>query len=212
MALAATHIKFALDVKGKYHVQDMGRYLIGTIYPDSRYITGIKRELTHGDYLLSSQFASDDFKKGWSVHFVCDKVFNKITDKDFSEFLISGAPANFGTDWWINKTAIKILLDIEILKKIDIKQYLPMLNLVENPNGESIEDMRYSNSLTQKLYIKEKVTIEDIGIMFLKLGIKKELIKGVVRKSTEYSTMPDFSIRINNLYESMLALAAKINL
>ncbi|MEK7102418.1 MAG: hypothetical protein AAB912_02170, partial [Patescibacteria group bacterium] len=104
MPLEATHIKFALDVQDKYSVQDVGKYLSGTIYPDSRYVTKIDRALTHGDYLLSPDFAIDDFKRGWATHFVCDKLFNKITDKNFPEYFNEQTRAGSETEWWINKT------------------------------------------------------------------------------------------------------------
>lgn len=41
MALEGTHIRFALDVGDKYNIKDLGKYISGTLYPDSRYITGI---------------------------------------------------------------------------------------------------------------------------------------------------------------------------
>ena len=68
MALEATHIRFALDLKDKYQVKDLEKYISGTIYPDSRYVSEIGRELTHPkDYLDWDIFAVDDFKKGFEI-------------------------------------------------------------------------------------------------------------------------------------------------
>lgn len=47
MSLGATHIRFALDLRDRYQVQDIEKYLSGTIYSDSRYVTKIDRNLTH---------------------------------------------------------------------------------------------------------------------------------------------------------------------
>lgn len=47
MALEASHIRFALDLKDKYSIQDVQKLVSGTVYPDSRYATKIDRQLTH---------------------------------------------------------------------------------------------------------------------------------------------------------------------
>ena len=47
MALEATHIRFAYDLKEKYKITDLEKYISGLIYPDSRYIrssVGISNE------------------------------------------------------------------------------------------------------------------------------------------------------------------------
>ena len=49
MALEATHMRFALDLKNKYQVRNIKKYIVGTIYPDSRYLSGIDRTLTHSE-------------------------------------------------------------------------------------------------------------------------------------------------------------------
>ncbi len=61
MSLEATHIRFALDLKDKYRVQAIEKYISGTTYPDSRYVTKIDRGLTHNDDILTPGFAKDDF-------------------------------------------------------------------------------------------------------------------------------------------------------
>ena len=58
MAFTATHIKFALDFKDKYDIKDLSHYLSGAIYPDSRYVTGIDRNLTHNSDLHRSSWVA----------------------------------------------------------------------------------------------------------------------------------------------------------
>lgn len=205
MPLEATHIKFALDLKDKYLIQDVGKYLSGTIYPDSRYITKIDRELTHGDYLLSPDFASNDFKKGWAVHFVCDRLFNKITDKNFPEYFNKKTLAGLDTKLWMNKTVLKIILDIEVLKKIDIQQYLPMLDYIENPNDEPIEKIKLYNRIIQELYGKKEITFKDIEKMWVELGVEEKLAGEITKKSGEFAGNPLLIQKIRGLYDTMLA-------
>jgi hypothetical protein len=47
MALEATHIRFALDLKDTYGVNDVHAFVSGAVYPDSRYVMGIDRIATH---------------------------------------------------------------------------------------------------------------------------------------------------------------------
>ena len=57
MALEATHIRFAFDLKDVYDVSDIDAFVSGSIYPDSRYVTGIDRLATHPEgYLNDPEF------------------------------------------------------------------------------------------------------------------------------------------------------------
>jgi len=208
MPLGATHIKFALDFREKQQVVDLDKYLSGSVYPDSRYITKIERELTHNKDLLLPNFGTSDFKKGWAMHFVCDRAFNKITDRIFSELFSIRDKTEYGTDWWINKTVIKVILDVEVLKKFEIQQYLSALDYVENPNNESIDQLKLYNRLMQDLYSKNSVSIEDVGKMLLKLGIEENLVKKVTQKSREEANKQEFITRINDLFNEMLSLGS----
>ena len=113
MALEATHIRFALDVKDEYNISSLEKYLSGTIYPDSRYITCSDRDLTHSDGLLSLDFAKDDFRKGWYIHLVCDKVQAIVKEE-------SRVSSSNKTDDWVLSTAIKNIQDIKDVQCFDI--------------------------------------------------------------------------------------------
>ena len=56
MALAATHIRLAIDMAGRYPIKRFSEFISGTIYPDSRWLTGIDRDLTHGPALFAKGF------------------------------------------------------------------------------------------------------------------------------------------------------------
>ena len=79
MALEATHIRLAFDLKERYGVKDVKRYIAGTIYPDSRYVAHIDRMATYPeDYLDWDLNRMDDFKKGWFVHLFADHVQYRV--------------------------------------------------------------------------------------------------------------------------------------
>ena len=79
MALEATHIRYALDNKDRFDVSDETKYVSGTVYPDSRYPTGIARTLTHDDSQMQKNFwSNDDFRKGWAAHLLYDKIQQSV--------------------------------------------------------------------------------------------------------------------------------------
>lgn len=208
MALEATHIKFALDIKEHYQVENLFHYLSGTIYPDSRYITKIDRRLCHNDGVLSSNFAYTDFKKGWAVHYLCDLVQNKAMDLLVPEVLKVEGTDTWGTPWWIHKTAIKNIMDINIFTQFDIQPYLPMLDYVETPHDEPVEQIKKYNKIIQNLYKdKREITIEDIQQMWIDLGIGEEMALKVVEKTKEFMAERNIIEKINDLYKQMLRLS-----
>jgi hypothetical protein len=116
MSLGATHIRFALDVKEEYKIKDLEKYISGVIYPDSRYITGIDRNLTHAHDLF---VADSDFKRGWQVHLICDEV-QEAKRKE----LLPDLYKDKNIDPWITNTAIKIIQDIDDFEAFNIQDYL----------------------------------------------------------------------------------------
>ena len=103
MALEVTHIRFALDILERYQVNSLREYLSGTIYPDSRYVTRIDRNLTHNKHILGQHFSQSDFTSGWQVHCICDEVQRDVHQKLFPDFHTYG-----GSKKWIYLTALKL--------------------------------------------------------------------------------------------------------
>ncbi|MFA6421916.1 MAG: hypothetical protein WCV92_00730 [Candidatus Buchananbacteria bacterium] len=101
MSFEVTHIHFAVDLKEHYQIKDIKSYILGSIYPDSRYITKVDRELAHSKESLSDSFIDSDFKKGWQAHCVCDSIYDRLETELFGEF-----------DDAILRNAIKIVADI----------------------------------------------------------------------------------------------------
>ncbi len=200
MALEGTHIRFALDVKDKYQVSDLGKYLSGAIYPDSRYVSVIDRELTHpADYSTWDVLKIDDFKKGWFVHLFYDEMQYQW----MSRFMPELGEGPQGSPAWVRRTAVKNLQDIDDVLKFDIKAYLPLLDHVENPNGENIEGLRKYNRAVQDLYSKP-VNNDDLILFWETLGQSGELEDQIKHAAEEYMQNQDMMGRIRKIYEETL--------
>ena len=184
MPLEATHIRFALDLQDKYEIKDLRQYISGAVYPDSRYITGIDRKLTHDDRCLLPEFAADDFKKGWQTHKICDHTYDIVRKRLFPDLF----PGNFdfySHQDWIISTAMKIIYDIEDMQSFDIQKYLNCLEYASNPNNEDISAVKEYNKILIDLYKNKKaITIEDSINMWKALG-QDESICAELRKTTE---------------------------
>ncbi len=166
MALECSHIRFAVDVKDQFDVKEMKRYISGTIYPDSRYITGIDKNLTHDkNFLKETFYKDDDFKKGWAVHLICDKIQRIIMEQIFPDIL---SKKNFqSSELWITRAAIKVVQDILDFKKFDIQNYLHYLKHVETPNNESLDQLKEYNQIFIDTYKdKEEIAIIDEYMMW----------------------------------------------
>ncbi len=202
MALEATHIKFALDVKDKYGVLDLKRYISGTIYPDSRYISKINRQLTHRNEMLDPNLAADDFLRGWAVHVLCDKVQSEVFIEVFSDYLSEKDTEQY----WIESTALKILLDIYVLKNFDIQPYLHYLDHVETRSCEPEKFLHEYNDLIRNLY-KDKIfpTIEDYSGMWKDFDLDEDLANSVIDKVIGFQKVKE----INESFEKVYSMIVK---
>jgi hypothetical protein len=204
MSLAATHIRFSLATKDKYKIKNLEQYISGAVYPDSRYVTNIDRNLTHNEDLLAPGWANTDFKKGWQSHFVCDVMFNKTKRVIFPEvnFKKEGCEKD-----WIISSAIKIIQDIDDMQNFFIQDYLGFLNYTENPNGEDLNKVKESNQLIKTLYLNKKIcTVEEYGQLYKVCGISDDLVYRIVGKARELSTDKNKVKKIKSIYSLMLNL------
>jgi len=205
MALEATHLRFALDIKDKYQVQDVRKYVSGAIYPDSRYITKIDRHLTHPeDFMDWDVLKLDDFRKGWFVHLLYDKIQWKVTMDKFPEIFASNDTSQ-GGERWVKHTALKILQDIDDVTKFDITKYLPDLDYVENLCGEDIQKLKAYNNIFQRMYANPKqVNIDSCYEMWKEFGIGDELADKVKATAEQYSKDPKAMGLLYQIYPETL--------
>ena len=207
MPSEATHIRFALDLKSKYAVRDVGEYIRGTVYPDSRYMTGISRELTHPENFMDWDVAvADDFKKGWFVHLLGDAIWTQLLPELLPEAL-EGTKGQ-GSETWIKSTAIKILLDINDAKKCDILSCLPYLNRAENPNGEDMKTMEEYHRALQAAYANpQNINIESSDTLWTAFRVPEMLSRKVKQKAAEYGRDERVMEKVRRIYPNMILSA-----
>ena len=206
MALIATHIRFALDLKDKYQVSDLGKYVSGTIYPDSRYVTGVERKITHPQGYELELVKKDDFRKGWGVHLLCDKVQKEITKEKFPEiFIQAGADQGQGSDLWIRLTTLKIIQDIDDVSKYDIVKYLPLLDYIEAANGEDRAKLLEYNKIFQGMYVNPSTdSIQSQYGMWKAFGIGEEMARKVKIQAEKYKADNGVTSLVHEIYSEML--------
>ena len=134
MALPATHIRFAAAIADRLAISDLNAYFSGTLYPDSRWVSGIARNQTHDHRFLGPDFPSDDFTRGWHVHCVCDRIQAEIHDELLGDLSTMTANAR-----WVRLSAAKVVQDMHDAANAQLSQHLSMLTCRRTPNGESGE-------------------------------------------------------------------------
>lgn len=204
MALEATHIRFALDLKDKYRISEIEKYIAGTIYPDSRYVTGIERSLTHpADYSEWRSESLSDFKKGWMIHLLVDKMQWRVTKERLPE--VFEGKAGQGSEVWIKHTAIKILQDIDDVNKFDIRPYLSVFEYAENPNGENIDVIRKYNKIFFAMYAEpSKVDIDSCYWMWKEFGIEEALASKIKAQAESYMNDRNVMTQVKEIYQDVL--------
>lgn len=204
MALEATHIRYALDIQDKLGVVNLEHYISGTLYPDSRYISAVSRDLTHPEELLNKDPAMlTDFQKGWLAHLVCDNAMRQVTRNELPEVFTE--PDN--KDTWVRLTALKILQDIDDAQQFPLKNYLPYFDYAENPNGENLSEVLQFNKIFQILYVEpKKLEILSYNIMLEESHIEQKLATEVIKQTQSYQTNKRVMSFIQTCYQKMLSI------
>ena len=182
MSLEATHLRFSLEIKNDLDVIDLEKFVAGVIYPDSRYITGIRRSLTHSlDYFVGRKNLSD-FQKGWLSHIIGDKIFKEVMEDKFGDMILFD---DVGERWPVI-TAIKIIQDIEDFLFFDIQSIIDYLDYYEIHFSEDERKVIAYSDIIKNLYKgREKVTVEECLSMWEKLGMNREEIALLRKKIIE---------------------------
>lgn len=208
MALPVTHIQFAVDLESELDITHRDAYISGTVYPDSRYVSGIDRTSTHYAGLIDYIFSDDDFLNGWAVHFLCDQVQKDVFEESFSDLMSTYEPGS--EEWWIAFTALKILQDVALAQSFRIAPYTKHLDHVDARAGEQVELVQRYNQALQSVYADgEAVTIED-GLTFWEtLGLDDALIDQLRVRAAELNTS-DMMNRLQECYTKMIEKAMNV--
>lgn len=202
MALEASHIRIAFDTKNTYHITDLPAYLSGTIYPDSRYITGIDRSLTHP---TDKQAWTTNFEKGWLAHLRYDETQRSEIKLVLTQFDQMPDPTD-GLNTWINTTAIKIIQDIEDAKSLESTNLFSQLSHLENPNNEDVEIIKKYHLLISTLYNHPKtLKPQDYEILWNAFHLSVEKIDTLIKKTIEFQNNAEMMTEIKMIYQKTLS-------
>jgi hypothetical protein len=196
MPLQASHIKFALDQLTYFKPEDLGKYLSGAVYPDSRYLSGMDRSVTHSqDFWLEGFWRGDDFRKGWASHNISDRAYTRGIRKIFPLW------TDFKDDWVkVENAAVKILGDIFLLKGLKIAEKFASIKAIPSPNNESEEKMKEHLEVMKACYKNgDEAKIADYYEVVEK-SFGKEMAEKVIAKAEELAADEQLISKIEDYF------------
>ena len=204
MALAATHIRLALDMADRYPVNHLPEFISGTIYPDSRWLTGIDRNLTHGDCFLQESFVRNDFTYGWHIHCLVDHAQTRLYKTLFPD-----AEAMERQQRWILLSAAKVIQDRHDLDNFDLQGGVDLLNYAEAPSGEDIQLVREFNRIIREAYKgRDKERLPDYYRLWTGLGLDATVAEKVMGQVQKLMSDTRLVSKIESTYGRMVASPA----
>jgi len=200
MALPASHIRFAAALSEHLPVADMPAYLSGTLYPDSRWLTGIDRKQTHDRRFLDPDFPADDFSLGWHIHCVADCIQADIHAAFLPEL------ANLSPDErWIRVSAAKAVQDRSDAGQGQLGRLLPLLTVNRTPNGESAQGVGAYLDLVRRVYRRE---VEPDGADYVELwtgvGLARQKIGRIEEQMNRILGEEDLVHRLQDAFDRMV--------
>jgi hypothetical protein len=204
MALPATHLRFAEAVALRYAIVDRGAYFSGTLYPDSRWVTGLKREQTHSDRFLESDVVRDDFTAGWQVHLICDRLQQRLHRP-----LLGDIAALDPASRWIVSTASKVVQDMRDAALGRLADTLPLITHAAAPNGEDPAGVEAYLGYVRRAYGRHSTPgREDYVRLWNAVGLDRETIGRIAVQTDRILADPSWTDRIQAVFEQMVALSS----
>jgi len=207
MAMELTHVRFARDLKERLSIEDESAYYAGTIYPDSRYMTRIDRNLTHAGSSPQDPFAGglSDFEKGWATHLFYDHHAH------LRYVQLSPWPeekAQPGNQVWQFISAAKVVEDMQSYQAMngDVDMMLN-IDFLERPNSEDPTVMSAYAQIQRTLY-QQQPTIEHYQDFWVTLSSNREVIDGVMNHVKEMLRNDNLQERIRRIYGHVLGLTS----
>lgn len=203
MALLATHMKFALDISPEFGLGSLGEYCAGAVYPDSRYVTGVDRRLTHFEDSPSDPFLPDlsDFRRGWAAH----NYYDNQSGPRYSRLL--PWPVDDLRQFnhvWCFLTGLKVVEDIESYRSFghDLA-LLRDLKSDTRPMGEDTEKIeRYYRSLGE-LYVSQP-TFERYAGLLSDWGASGEVCDNVIDSAKQIDSDSNLKTDLLSIYKDVL--------
>ena len=200
MALPGTHFRFALAVRDHYAIKDEVRYLAGTLYPDSRWLTGLARESTHHDDYLDRSFADTDFNTGWHVHVRCDHIQTACFRDAYPHVANRG-----GMDGWIGVSALKVAQDMQDSRQVDMAYCLDCLAHAETPYGEDIAGVRAYYRLVRRAYGAGAPPSQDAyHMLWARVGVPTKTVAAIMAQANQLASSAEGRQTLEDLFLEMV--------
>ena len=200
MAMPGTHLRFAVTLAERLAVKDLSAYLSGTLYPDSRWTTGVDRRVTHAPRCLDPDFPTDDFTLGWHLHCLCDRI-QKVFLKRFLGGLTGLAP----DEQWIRMSAVKVVQDMNDAENGELECYLSLLACCQTPNGESCEGIEAFYGSVQRAYgCKKTPSWSDYKRLWLEIELAPERVRQIEKQVDSIMMDKERVLEIRGVFEQMI--------
>jgi hypothetical protein len=201
MALPATHFRFALDAARHFDISDRHAYLSGTLYPDSRWLTGVARTATHGEQCLAIDFANSDFELGWYVHCRCDNIQIRLVSARWPRLTTLDNQTR-----WIQTSVIKMIQDQQDIRRINMNDCLEALDVIETPNGEQAKKVRRYYHNVRDVYAGDGVPdIEDYRKLWLAVGVETAIVSEMMEQLRRERLESTVRTLAASLFDEMVA-------
>ncbi len=144
---------------------DKKAFIVGTSFPDIRYVGHLRREQTHW-----LDLTIDDIKKEKNP-FIAGMKFHSWVDETRERFVEKNNLYDCFTSSAINKTVLKFFEDTQLHEKVDWSEIIPYFDDIQKEEisfGIPTETINHWHSTLQEYFSREP-TIEHIKITFEKM-------------------------------------------
>jgi len=181
MALPATHVRYALMQMPSSIKTHRKAFIAGTLYPDSRMLTGIAREHTHGADCLADGFATTPFRLGWQLHLRCDLLQAEIHARLWPAAAELPEPRR-----WIAMSAAKMVQDEADRVASPLQEHLVALSPSETPFGEPADRIIRFYRMIHDVYVRTEISPrERFRSLWAGVGLDPDLIDRLLKAYDE---------------------------
>lgn len=179
MALEGTHALFAIRMAKVVGAKNLDELISGSVYPDSRCVTGVQRDSTHLLNVPGVPFGGteSDFEKGWALHIEYDEYQNSRFTEIYPE-IEDGIQGS--SQLWIQISAMKIVEDMNLYSRQgDNVDLLKRIDISSTPRNEDLETLRGYFLLQRSLYSSQP-TLESYKKYLEKINLDENTIKSLI--------------------------------
>ncbi len=204
MANQITHIVLAEKLSDRlFSIFDREAFLIGTVFPDIRYLKVIERDKTHFKG-LSFQDILDEKNS-----FIAGMKYHSLVDEVREKYMIENGVYTFIPPSKYITQALKIFEDEvlyqNVLDWVQVISFLDKILADETSLVEDVGKIKMWQSLMQE-YFKQTPTDTSRQNFILGLGFSLEIVNEINELIKEMRRIPEIREIILNLYESWNSL------